>query len=184
MVGHSFGGAVAAWLALRHRDRVSALVLAAPSANTRALYPLDYLLAAALVGSLLSDAVLGAAGAALGFGPARHHLADHLGLEDGYLRGLSRLLVRPASWRAFVVGSARLFATYRTSATSCIASRRRPWSSRAPADRIVPTAANEALAGQIPGAEFVLLRRAGHLLPHRHPERLAEIIEARVRSSS
>ena len=52
------------------------------------------------------------------------------------------------------------------------------------ADRIVPTAANEALAAQIPGAEFVLLRRAGYLLPHRHAERPAEIIEARVRSSS
>lgn len=52
------------------------------------------------------------------------------------------------------------------------------------ADRIVPTAAAEALAGQIPGAELVLLRRAGHLLPHRHAERLAEIITAPVRSNS
>jgi pimeloyl-ACP methyl ester carboxylesterase len=184
VVGHSFGGAVAAWLALRHRDRVSALVLAAPSANARALYALDYLLAAPLVGPLLSAAVLGAAGAALGFGPARRRLADHHGLEERYLRSLARLLVSPASWRAFVVEQRALVRDlpdidnqlHRIVTPTVVVA--------GAADRIVPTAANEALAAQIPGAEFVLLRRAGHLLPHRQPERLAEIIEARVRSSS
>jgi pimeloyl-ACP methyl ester carboxylesterase len=44
------------------------------------------------------------------------------------------------------------------------------------ADRIVPATANRALADQIPGAELVLMRRAGHLLPHRHADRLAEVI--------
>jgi pimeloyl-ACP methyl ester carboxylesterase len=52
------------------------------------------------------------------------------------------------------------------------------------ADRIVPTAAAELLAQQIPGARLVLLRRAGHLLPHRHADKLAEIITTHVRSSS
>src|SRR5947209_14666259 len=33
VVGHSFGGAVAAWVAATTPDRVRALVLAAPSAN-------------------------------------------------------------------------------------------------------------------------------------------------------
>src|SRR5205807_9865975 len=32
VVGHSFGGAVAAWVAATHRERVRALVLVAPSA--------------------------------------------------------------------------------------------------------------------------------------------------------
>jgi pimeloyl-ACP methyl ester carboxylesterase len=44
-------------------------------------------------------------------------------------------------------------------------------------DQVVPAAAARALARQIPGAQLVLLERAGHLLPHRHADRLAEIIE-------
>src|SRR5436305_10189633 len=37
VVGHSLGGAVAAWLAAEHPERVGALVLAAPSANRASL---------------------------------------------------------------------------------------------------------------------------------------------------
>jgi pimeloyl-ACP methyl ester carboxylesterase len=184
VVGHSFGGAVAAWLALRRPERVAALVLAAPSADTRSLYAADYLLASPFAGAVMSAALLGAAGAALAFGPARRPLADHLGLEERYLRALARLLVRPASWRAFVVEQRALVRDLRalerelhriSTPTVIVAGA---------ADRIVPTAANKALAEQIPGAELVLLRRAGHLLPHRHAERLAAIVTDCVRSSS
>src|SRR5438270_5415299 len=41
VVGHSLGGAVAAWLAAEHPARVTALVLAAPSANRASLNRLD-----------------------------------------------------------------------------------------------------------------------------------------------
>ena len=41
VAGHSLGAAVAAWLAARHPERVSALVLAAPAANVASLYRID-----------------------------------------------------------------------------------------------------------------------------------------------
>src|ERR1700739_2954731 len=46
VVGHSLGGAIAAWLAVMHPERVTALVLAAPAANLASLYPIDRWLAA------------------------------------------------------------------------------------------------------------------------------------------
>jgi pimeloyl-ACP methyl ester carboxylesterase len=47
-------------------------------------------------------------------------------------------------------------------------------------DRVVSPKAQRALAGRIAGARLIELHGKGHLIPHREPERLAEI----VRSSS
>jgi pimeloyl-ACP methyl ester carboxylesterase len=180
VVGHSFGGAVAAWLAVHHPERVTALILAAPSANGRAMYALDRLLASKLAGA----AVVAGAGAALSLSPLRRAIAGHARLDEPYLRGLARLLTRPSSWNAFVIeqralldGIPRLEPQLERISTPTVIVA-------GAADRIVPTAAAELLAQQIPGAELVLLRRAGHLLPHRHADKLAEIITARVRSNS
>lgn len=180
VVGHSFGGAVAAWLAVHRPERIAALILAAPSANRRALYALDRVLASRAAGA----AVVASAGAALSFSPVRHAIAARAHLDEPYLRGLARLLIKRSSWEAFVVeqralldGIPQLEAQLeRISAPTVIVA--------GAADRIVPTAAAELLSHQIPDAELVLLRRAGHLLPHRHADMLAEIIKARVRSSS
>jgi pimeloyl-ACP methyl ester carboxylesterase len=180
VVGHSFGGAVAAWLAVHHPHRVAALVLAAPSANARALYALDRVLAWRLPGA----AVVAGAGAALSLSPVRRAIATRADLDEPYLRGLARVLTRPSSWEAFVseqrallVGIPQLEPHLERISTSTVIVA-------GAADRIVPTAAAELLAQQIPGADLVLLRRAGHLLPHRYAETLAEIIEARIRSNS
>lgn len=45
-------------------------------------------------------------------------------------------------------------------------------------DRVVRPEAQRALAGRIVGARLVELHGAGHLIPHRRPERLAEIVRA------
>ena len=176
IVGHSLGAAVAAWLAAHHPQRVEALVLAAPAANAASLTRTDHLLAAPLVGSVASAALLAGAGAGLGYPPVRRALARRLGLDEEHLRGLAPRLSAPAAWRSFLAEQRALVQQLpaldgllgRISAPTVIVA--------GAADHVVPAAAARALATQIPGAELVLLERAGHLLPQLHPAQLAEII--------
>jgi len=178
VVGHSFGGAVAAWLAAFYPARVVALVLVSPAANRASLYRLDRWLAAPLAGEVASVATLVSLGLALAAGPVRRRVAEELTLDDRYLRGASRMLLAPAAWRAYAAEQrvlmrdlpaleTRLGAI--TTATTIIAGTD---------DRIVPGASARQLARQIPGAQLTLVEGAGHLLPQQKPERLADVIAA------
>ena len=102
VVGHSLGGAVAAWLAATRPERVARLVLVAPAANTESLVALDYVLAAPVVGELTSAAGLVAAGAALAARPLRRLISAELALDTAYLGGAGRRLLAPTTWGAFV----------------------------------------------------------------------------------
>lgn len=181
VVGHSLGGAVAAWLAAEHPHRVSALVLAAPSVNYESLNRLDMLLAAPVMGPLMSSVVLAGAGVALSTGALRQRVALGLGLDEPYLRHVAGALLRPATWRAFASEQRMLI-------RELPALERRLPSIATPttvvsgsADRIVSPASARQLVAQIPGAQLVQLRGATHLLPQQRPAELAEII---VRASA
>jgi pimeloyl-ACP methyl ester carboxylesterase len=179
VVGHSLGGAVAAWLAAEHPRRVSALVLAAPSANLASLNRLDALLAAPLVGPLLGAGALSAAGAALRTPPLRRRISAGARLDERYLRRAADTLLRPSTWRAFALEQRMLIRELPTlerrlgliSSPTLVVS--------GTADRIVTPASARQLAAQIRGAELVQLAGAMHLLPQQRPVELAEII-ARV----
>jgi len=169
VVGHSFGGAVAAWLAATHEQRVRALVLAAPSANAASLQWLDRILAGS--------------GVALAARPLRARVARDLGLEEGYLRSAGRTLVAPRAWRAFFLEQ-RLLVRHLPGLEARLHTISAPTTVViGTADRIVPPASARRLAEQIPGARLVELERANHLLPQQRAERLAEIIEERYRTS-
>ena len=86
VVGHSLGGAVAAWMAAQHPDRVAALVLVAPAANQAALYRADRWLAAPVAAPLASAATLGGLGLVLAVAPLRRRIATVTGIDDRYLR--------------------------------------------------------------------------------------------------
>ncbi len=177
VVGHSFGGAVAAWLAAHHPERVTRLVLAAPAANGASLYALDRVLALPVIGSLVSAAMLGAAGVALHTPGVRRLIAERFRMDSAYLDSLSRTLMNAPAWRAFVTEQRAMVRDLpllerdlrRITAETVIVA--------GTADRIVPAIALRMLAAQVPQARLVWVSGAGHLLPYLHPERLVEAIE-------
>lgn len=180
IVGHSFGAAVAVRLAADHPDRIAGLVLAAPAANVASLYAVDRLLAAPVVGELGSLLVVGAPALVLRTGFTRQIVGRSLGLSNDHLLAAGRALGRRAALRAFTVEQRSLIRdlpdieaalpSLRVPTTILIGSR----------DLIVPVESAHALAAMIRGADLVVLPRAGHLLPLRHPRAIAEAIARKV----
>jgi pimeloyl-ACP methyl ester carboxylesterase len=176
IVGHSFGGGVAAWLAVHHPERVAALVLAAAAANNRSLDRTDRLLAAPLIGPLASALSLAGVSLALSGGAVRNRLAARTGLDERVLLADSRMLRRPSSWRSFLVEQRALFTDLPVLEAQLGAIAAPTAVVTGTVDPIVAPSASRLLATQIPTAKIVEIDRAGHLLPHLHAEELASVI--------
>lgn len=183
IVGHSLGGAVAAWLAAEHPERVAALVLAAPAANCASLNRLDLLLAAPLSGPLLAGASLSGAGIALEVSALRNRIASRLGLEERYLRQTGGMLLRPSTWRTFTSEQRMLIRELPALERRLVSITAPTTVVRGTADRIVSAASARQLAAQIRDAMLVEIPGATHLLPQQQPEELAEIIVRAVAAS-
>jgi pimeloyl-ACP methyl ester carboxylesterase len=177
IVGHSFGGAVAAWIGATYPERVQSLVLVAPSANAASLYALDRWLATPVAGYAAGATILGGVGLALGVGRMRTLASQVSGLESAYLRKTGALLREPSSWRSFFVEQQTLVKDLpelearldRIVAPTTIVV--------GSSDHVVPASSARSLAGQIRGSELVMMESAGHLLPMQQAPLLAEIIE-------
>lgn len=176
VVGHSFGAAVGAWLAVHHPDRVTRLVLVAPAANVASLGRLDHWLAAPVVGYLASAGALSGLGAALTTAPLRRRVARDLAIDEGYLSIAGRRLLTPSNWRAFVEEQRALIRDLPalearlaeiTAPTVVVAGSK---------DHVVPADSARRLAEQIPRAQLRVLEHAGHLLPLQNAGALADII--------
>jgi pimeloyl-ACP methyl ester carboxylesterase len=182
VAGLSFGGAVAAWLAVERPELVGSLVLIAPAANRDSLQPVDRLLAAPVVGYIASAAVLSGAALALTSGRIRRRLESAFSLPDDYLLATARRLRGPAAWNSFVVEQRALLRDLpilegrlgRIEAPTTVVI--------GTSDTVVPVEAGRRLARQIPDARLVEISGGHHVLPAEHPERLAELILAAGRS--
>ena len=178
VVGLSFGGAVAAWMALEAPERVAALVLVSPAANLASLEWIDRVLAAPLAGYVASAALMSGAGLALAVPGVRRWLTSVYALPDDYLRASARRFRRPDAWTPFVIEQRALLrdlpvlesrlGSVTVPATVIIGTR----------DVIVPPAAGRRLAEQIPGARLIEVSGGHHVLPAEHPDQVAEAILA------
>ena len=178
IVGHSLGGAVAAWLAAEAPDRVSGLVLAAPAANRASLEWFDRWLTFPIAGPLTTAASLTGLGLALSLAPVRGRLARGAQLDAAYLRAAGRSLLTGWARHAFTVEQQALVLDVPRLEDRLSAIRAPTWVVTGSADRVVPTSAPRALARQIPGARLIVLDGAGHLLPQRHAGRMSATILA------
>jgi pimeloyl-ACP methyl ester carboxylesterase len=182
VAGHSLGAAIAAWLAARHPERVSALVLAAPAANVASLYRVDRWLAAPMAGELAGAAALGGVGLALSVAPVRRRIAAVAALDDAYLRGARSAVLRRSAWRAYVSEQRTLVRDLPT-LEAWLPRITAPTTILAGAgDRVVPARASLQLSRQIDGARLTVSERAGHLIPQRDPALVAEAILTALRA--
>jgi pimeloyl-ACP methyl ester carboxylesterase len=173
VVGHSLGAAIAAWLAVHHGERVSALVLVAPAANRAALGRLDRWLATPGLAELSGAAAMASLGVALSLDQVRGRVAAAVGLPDGYLRRARTTLLRPGAWRSYATEQRALVrgvTALEPDLQTIVAPTTILFGDR---DAIVSPAAAQRLSEQIPGARLVARPGAGHLLPQRAPEFVA-----------
>ncbi len=154
VAGLSFGGGVAAWLAAEHPQRVSSLLLISPAANRAALQRIDRLLAAPLLGPVLSTAMILGAGVALRSPRllTRRAVSAVLVEQRAMLEELPALeakLDRITAPTTIMIGTA---------------------------DTVVPPNAGRLLADQIRDARLVEIGGARHGLTRTHPEQVAQLI--------
>ena len=156
---------MAASLAARHPERVSALVLAAPAANLASVQRLDRWLAAPVAGYPGERGIALPAGPGAVGGPVRRRVAAARGSRSEFLIAAGRSLLKRRALAGFVAEQRALLrdlpalerALPRIAAPTTILTGAE--------DRIVPPAAPRRLAEQIPGARLVVAGARGAPAP-------------------
>jgi pimeloyl-ACP methyl ester carboxylesterase len=175
-VGHSYGGAVAAWLAAFHPERVAGLVLVSAAANRASLVPADRWLAAPVIGPFASAGLLWGSGLAIQVPVLRRRIAGAAQLPTEYVAAEGRRSMRISILRTFLIEQRMLLRelpvlednlhTISTPTKVLVGT----------ADPFVPPSAGRVLARQIAGAELIEIPHAGHVLNVQHPEVVADAI--------
>jgi pimeloyl-ACP methyl ester carboxylesterase len=175
VVGHSWGGGAALSFAVRHPDRVAALVLVAAVGTSEALSAGDTVLGLPVLGPLI----------ALGFfryvAPrfARLWVRRGTGMSAADARAVTdevRSWRRRPTWRTFLTEQRAMLREAEeveerlgdvTAPTTVVVGDR---------DRVVRPEVGERIAAAIPNARVRIVPGGGHLLPFEHPDALADAI--------
>ncbi|MDQ2961445.1 MAG: alpha/beta hydrolase [Candidatus Dormibacteraeota bacterium] len=168
VMGASFGGMVATWLALRHPQRLTSLVLAATSPGYSHLVAEPSREASDMLlgkGARTPEEAYRRACAVL---YSERFLREHAAFIDEQVRERSR---RPIAARAF---QAQFTASRTHDVWDELPSiHPRTLVMHGGEDAVMPIANARAMAGRIPGARFIDFVECGHLFFHEEPERTA-----------
>jgi len=177
IVGLSFGGGVAAWIAAHNPERVGALVLISAASNRAALLPIDRWLAAPVAGHVASGVLVSGFGLALSSRRFRERFSQRHGVPADFLRTTGQRMRTGAARRAFLVEQRAmlkelpilegLLPTITTPTTVVVGTT----------DTVVGAESGRLLARQIPGATLVEIE-GGHALSATHGPQIAELILA------
>jgi 3-oxoadipate enol-lactonase len=176
MVGHSYGGAIAAWLAAFHPDRVAGLVLVSASANRASLVPADRLLAAPLIGPVASAGLLWSTGLLVQLPALRRRIARAAHLPPEYMAAEGRRGLTLTTLETFLTEQRMLLREVPVLEANLAAITAPTRVLVGSHDALVPPAAGRELAAQIPGAQLREVPDAGHVLNVQRPDVVAEAI--------
>ncbi len=182
VVGHSYGGGIAALLAARHPELVRGLVLVGSVGNAASVNGFDHVLALPVIGEVFSAVGLVTLGHVLPrLRPLARFLPEHAGtrlrasLPDlRYAAGVSRLGLRMC--RTFVAEQRSLIAEI-AEVEAAIAALDLPVSVITGTwDTVVPPSVAVSIARSVPGAELVAVAGVGHFVPRDQPSAVASAV--------
>jgi len=176
IVGYRFGAGTALALAASAPRHVRALVLVAPAAGLQSISIADRLLAAPMLGPVVTCLGFRLAGLALHVPALRAILTTRAGLNARDAKRFVRHITFGSTWRTFASEQRRLVSDAR---------RRNQQLSRIDCpvlivdgthDRIVAARTGTVLRRLLPGSEVITTAATGHLIPIDDPDSVADAV--------
>ncbi len=178
LAGHSWAAGIVLAATQLDPGRVDAMALISPVTPAGRFGPLDRLLADHRYGPPLLRAGFGLAGHSLSLPPLGRLAARSLpGVREEDVQAIARAWRREPVWQSFFVEQQALMSELPALAPALPAIHKPATVLVGSRDRVVTPRDAMRLASLLPGARFVRVGGAGHLLPQQRPELVAKEIQ-------